>query len=114
MTNYLISQLEIKENIILDIGWSPDDVPTVYTRHHGNNKLDYVFIDGGHTIKQVQSDVQVLLPYLNDRCVIVFHDFGLYCHSTSSMLQEKYGFVNYKNYNTPFNLAGFSRGNIIL
>lgn len=114
MTNYLISKLEIQNNVVLDIGWSPDDVPSIYKKHYSDHKIDYAFIDGGHSVKQIDEDVRVLLPYLSDNSVIVFHDFLCVGNDTIDLVNKQCGFNNFKDYQTLYQLAAFSRGNIIL
>lgn len=114
MTSYLSSKLGISNHLVLDVGWSPDDVPTSYVKHHGNNKLDYAFIDGGHTQKQIDEDVKVLLSFLSENAVIVFHDSDSNGSNTIDLIKNYYGFVNYRDYKTEFNLSAYSRGNISL
>jgi hypothetical protein len=39
----------------LEIGWSPDDTGTIIDRTFGTTKLDFAFIDGGHTQAQIDA-----------------------------------------------------------
>lgn len=114
MTNYLISKLGIQNNVTLDIGWSPDDIPGIYSKHYNNQKIDYAFIDGGHTVEQIDADVRVLLPHLSENSIIAFHDFQCVGPETISLVNNQYGFNNFKNYNTMYQLAAYSRGNMTL
>lgn len=114
MTKYLSHVLGIENNLILDIGWSPDDVPTSYIKHHGKNKLDYAFIDGGHSPEQIDADVKCLLPFMGENVVIVFHDSLCMSKNTINLIVDHYGFVGYKDYQTKFHLTAFSKGNIVL
>lgn len=113
MTNYLISKLGIEKYVVLDIGWSPDDVPSIYKKHYGDQKIDYAFIDGGHSVDQIDADVQVLLPHLSDNAVIFFHDYLCVGNHTIELVKQN-GFSNFKDYKTLYQLTAYSRGNITL
>ncbi len=67
-------------NVRLIIGFSPQDTPKAV---HPDilKKLkgyDLVFIDGKHTNGQMVKDFVGLIPFLSPRCVVAFHDVGLY------------------------------------
>jgi predicted O-methyltransferase YrrM len=109
MANSLITSLGISDNVSLEIGWSPDDTGTIIEKNFGNNKLDFAFIDGGHTEAQIDADVRVILPYLSDNCILLFHDH-MDVSDTTKIFIKNNGFENEKNYHTGFNLWGYSRG----
>ena len=52
------------------VGLSPNDVQKVI----GERKIDFVFIDGGHFGEQPTKDFLAVLPYLSDKCAVLFHD----------------------------------------
>jgi len=52
------------------VGLSPNNVPEVI----GERKIDFVFIDGGHFGEQPTKDFLAVLPYLSDKCAVLFHD----------------------------------------
>jgi len=59
------------ENVIdFKVGLSPNDVPKVI----GERKIDFAFIDGGHFGDQPTKDFLAVLPYLSDKCAVLFHD----------------------------------------
>ena len=106
----MINNNNLSEIVSLEIGWSPDDVPSILNKHFQNTKLDFAFIDGGHSFEQIQADVNVILNYLNDDSIIFFHDHHCVSDTTISFIKEN-GFVNYINYNTGFDLWAYSKGN---
>lgn len=110
MASNLINNNNLSEIVSLEIGWSPDDVPSILNKHFQNTKLDFAFIDGGHSFEQIQADVNVILNYLNDDSIIFFHDHGCVSDTTISFIKEN-GFVNFINYNTGFDLWAYSKGN---
>ena len=52
------------------VGLSPNNVPEVI----GERKIDFAFIDGGHFGEQPTKDFLAVLPYLSDKCAVLFHD----------------------------------------
>ena len=71
---YLIEYFRLKDTVIPEVGWSPDDVGTIINRNT-TGKLDFVFLDGGHFIHQILQDVDAIRPHLDEKFVFVFHDF---------------------------------------
>jgi predicted O-methyltransferase YrrM len=94
------------------VGWSPDDVPSAIESSGIHLPLDFAFIDGGHSHEQIIADVNAVLPYLKDECMILFHDWN---EVRREHLQEKLdltckGFTVIKQYPTMFGLCAYSRG----
>jgi len=58
-------------NIVLLLGKSEDMVPSL-----GNRFFDVVWIDGCHNYSAVKMDIEVALPKLKDKGIMVFHDWG--------------------------------------
>ena len=110
MAKALIEVLGITDNVALEIGWSPDDTGTIIERTFGSTKLDFAFIDGGHTQAQIDADVKAVFPYLADDCILLFHDHVDVSEDTKQFIREN-GFTNEKNYHTGFNLYAYSKGN---
>jgi predicted O-methyltransferase YrrM len=110
MAKNLIEVLGISDNVILEIGWSPDDTDSIIKKNFGDNKLDFAFIDGGHSQAQIDADVKVVFPYLADDCILLFHDHIDVSEDTKQFIRNG-GFLNEKNYHTGFNLYGYARGN---
>lgn len=111
MVNALISSLELTDEVIPVVGWSPRDINYIITNNTESSKFDFFFIDGGHTDSQVLADTEVLLPYMKEDCLLIYHDFtpdvkeNLY----QNINLEDLGFT-FKQYNTPFSLCMYSRG----
>lgn len=38
--------------------------------------VDFIFVDGGHSVEDVTGDIAAWLPHLKLGCVIVFHDYS--------------------------------------
>ena len=110
MAKKLIEVLGISDTVALEIGWSPDDTGGIIERTFGSNKLDFAFIDGGHTQAQIDADVKAVYPYLADDAILLFHDHVDVSEDTKAFIRER-GFVNEKNYHTGFNLYAYSKGN---
>ena len=110
MANALINALGITDNVSLEVGWSPDDTGGIIQRTFGDTKLDFAFIDGGHTQAQIDADVKAVLPYLADDCILLFHDHVDVSEETKEFIRYN-GFINEKNYHTGFNLYAYSKGN---
>jgi hypothetical protein len=110
MASALINQLGIDDNVKLEIGWSPDNTTELILGNFGNTKLDFAFIDGGHTQAQIDADVKVVLPHLADDSILLFHDHVDVSEETKEFIRYN-GFINEKNYHTGFNLYAYSRGN---
>jgi predicted O-methyltransferase YrrM/ubiquinone/menaquinone biosynthesis C-methylase UbiE len=110
MAKALIEVLGITDNVALEIGWSPDDTGSIIDRTFGTTKLDFAFIDGGHTQAQIDADVKAVLPYLADDCILLFHDHVDVSEETKEFIRYN-GFINEKNYHTGFNLYAYSKGN---
>jgi predicted O-methyltransferase YrrM len=113
MASNLVKALDLSENVFLEIGWSPTDVPSAITKHFGNSKLDFAFIDGGHSEEQIHADVNVILQFMDDNCIMFFHDHQCVSGKTIDFIKSV-GFNNFVNYNTPFNLWAYSRGNKLI
>lgn len=109
MANALIKHLSLEDTVTTEIGWSPDDVPSIIEKNFGNTKLDFAFIDGGHSFEQIHADVNVVLPYLSEDSIIIFHDYGASSPQTTQLLDVE--FTQFKRYSTHFDLAMYARGN---
>ena len=71
--NHLIKHFGLEDHVVTEVGWSPNNTEEVIKKHL-TDKIDFVFIDGGHFPDQVIKDVEVLLPLLADKYLIAFHD----------------------------------------
>jgi predicted O-methyltransferase YrrM len=70
---YLVEYFRLKNIIKVEVGYSPDDIATVLSKHI-DNKLDFVFIDAGHYPEQLIKDLAGIIPFLDDEYVIALHD----------------------------------------
>lgn len=41
-----------------------------------NEKINFLFIDGGHSYEAVKADIDSWLPKLNSGAAVIFHDYG--------------------------------------
>ena len=72
--NYLIEHFRLKDVVTPDIGWSPEDTGTVIARNT-TKKIDFVFLDAGHFPEQVKKDLNVIKSFLDEKYMIVLHDY---------------------------------------
>lgn len=112
MANKLIRYLNLEDIVFTEVGWSPDVVPSVIEKHFTTSKLDFAFIDGGHSVEQIHADVLSVLPFLGEDCIVIFHDYNAVGSETIHLLNG--GFTSFKDYETHFRLAMFARGHKIL
>jgi predicted O-methyltransferase YrrM len=92
------------DNVTLEVGWSPTDVP----RALDGQRLDLVFIDGGHTQEQITLDTQSVIPYLNpEKHIIFYHD----SHCNGPDIHEFWSSKGYKHnvYGTVYNLISYEK-----
>jgi predicted O-methyltransferase YrrM len=94
----------------IEIGWSPDDVSSIMNKNFGQNKLDFVFIDGGHEHKQIIADLNVIFPYVGDDCVLAFHDYRWFSDEILQLIKSN-GFTTFKDYKTNYAFAAYVKGN---
>tara|TARA_R110000796_G_scaffold2291_2_gene9103 strand:- start:712 stop:1419 length:708 start_codon:yes stop_codon:yes gene_type:complete len=113
MAKSLVNNLNLNDRIILEIGWSPDDIPAIYKNNFQNQKLDILFLDGGHSEKQIYLDITHMMRYLDIESIIFFHDHHCVGKDTKRFLLEN-GFNQFKLYKTEFDLAAYARGNKII
>lgn len=53
---------------------------TTYNFEHLYNKIDFIFIDGGHTKEIINSDTKNAFRMLSDNGIIIWHDFNSKIH----------------------------------
>jgi predicted O-methyltransferase YrrM len=70
---HLIKTFDLSNHLFPEIGWSPDDTERS-VRKHFNDPLDFVFIDAGHFESQMIKDINAVLPLLDKKYLMVFHD----------------------------------------
>jgi len=69
----LIAKYQLQNILVPVVGWTPDNVAENIEANF-TDKLDYVFIDGGHTPTQLIKDIAAVLPYTNNNTHWLFHD----------------------------------------
>jgi predicted O-methyltransferase YrrM len=90
--NHLIKHFGLEDHVITEVGWSPNNTEEVIKKHL-TDKIDFVFIDGGHFPDQVIKDVEVLIPMLADKYLIAFHDNypQVFDHKVNDFLMRNFG-----------------------
>lgn len=71
---FLINHFKLQNHVFPEIGWSPNDITRLITKHL-KSKIDFIFYDGGHFDHQLVKDIEVIQPLLAENFVIAFHDF---------------------------------------
>jgi len=113
LANKMLIALNLSEYAELHIGWSPKDTNSILQKTHGDNKLDFAFIDGGHTPEQVILDLHEIMDRFNNNALILFHDYGCVGEDSKKFMQNM-GFHKFMNYQTKFGLVAHARGSIVL
>jgi len=88
---FLIDTFDLHDIIIPVVGWSPDDTADAITSVFGEEKLDFVFIDALHYDEAVIADVNSVLPFLDDRYAIFFHDVHCFSENVEKFLVDTFG-----------------------
>lgn len=78
---------ELKLNIELKIGRSPEDVPKVAD----GQKFDYIFIDAEHTDEALERDLDAIKPFLNDKYFLLIHDFHCFGNNILTKIKNEFG-----------------------
>lgn len=112
MASKLIEHFEIQNHVDIKIGWSPTDTGKIIEEVHGSNKLDFAFIDGGHSAEQIQYDTEKIIEYSDEDCILFFHDHFSLAGETIIFL-HKNGFKFMENFRTKFNLCMYGRGKFL-
>lgn len=87
-TRFLLEQYELTNVVFTELGWSPRDTSACLKKHFDfNQKLDFVFIDGGNFPEQVIRDIESITPFLADKYIILFHDFAPHIFDGSVMFR---------------------------
>ena len=61
-------------NFIVEYGYSPQNNRDIIGKHFGDEKIDFVFIDGLHTNEQLLKDFYGVLDYVHENTIFLFHD----------------------------------------
>jgi predicted O-methyltransferase YrrM len=95
-------KLEMNDIIDYVIGISPTDILKIFK----NRKVDIAFIDGGHFGDQPTKDFLGILPFLEQKCVVFFHDNNqnTFVENAIKVAEENFG-NKALNLNTKYNLT---------
>jgi predicted O-methyltransferase YrrM len=107
--NYAISnrdKLGMKDVIEYKIGISPSDLSVILD----NQKIDVAFIDGGHFGEQPTKDFLGILPFLEEKCIVFFHDNNQnqFVKNAIKIAENEFG-TKALNLNTKYNLTIIGR-----
>jgi hypothetical protein len=89
--NYLIDRYGLEDNLVPVMGWSPQDVPWAMERVFGGAPLDVFFCDGGHSDEFAMRDLKAVLPFLNNRRAVFFHDWHMLSENFHAQAQNLLG-----------------------
>jgi predicted O-methyltransferase YrrM len=74
-TQFLINHYKLQDTVFPEVGWSPRDTGQIIKKHFTpDEKLDFLFLDGGHFPEQIAKDLEGIVPYLSKKSIVVFHD----------------------------------------
>jgi predicted O-methyltransferase YrrM len=90
--SHLVNFFGLNDHVKLEVGWSPDDVGSILEKNNVD-KLDFVFLDGGHFPDQIIKDIGAFYPYLSEKNIVVLHDVmpDSYTSEVLDFIQEKFG-----------------------
>ena len=60
-------------------------------RYYENRSLDFAFLDGDHTEKMVDQDIELLLPKVRKGGLLVFHDYGGHYRGVKKAVNKVFG-----------------------
>lgn len=113
--NYLIEYFRLKEIVYPTIGWSPNDLVKSISSFP-NSSFDFVFLDGGHSPKQIILDLKAIYPFLAKEYVFVFHDYfdQVFTNEVKNLIIELFGTEPTMVLNLPYgdNLAVIYKKNL--
>ena len=76
------SKLEVSDvNIHLYKGDTRETIPE-FTKSHSDLKMDFIYIDGGHSFENIETDWNNVQPLINARTTIIFDDYNEYTNAT--------------------------------
>lgn len=73
-TKWLIKHFGLENTVYPTVGWSPEDTEKNIASVIGDDKLDFVFIDGQHSEEAIHKDFLSIVKRLADKYIILFHD----------------------------------------
>lgn len=90
--NYLIEHFRLQNTVYPTIGWSPRDV-IESMKSFPNHSFDFVFLDGGHSPRQVILDINAIFPMLDKEFIFVFHDYfgNVYTDEVKEVINKLFG-----------------------
>jgi predicted O-methyltransferase YrrM len=93
-------------------GSSPEDVPTTLAALDVK-QLDFVFVDGLHTNDQLILDVRSVMPYLDQKSVVLLHDVEYWnLHEAVSVISRETGLDAHLLLRTPSGVVVLCRDNV--
>lgn len=93
LTNHIANEEGF--NTIVEYGFSPQNTKEIVEKHFGNEKIDFVFIDGLHTNEQLLKDFYGVLDFCHKETLFLYHD-------VINWKMEK-AFMEIKDYLTNYN-----------
>lgn len=99
---YLLRTFGLNKVVTPKIGWSPSDVERIVKSVHGEDKLDFVFLDAFHSDEALLKDYLAIEPFIADRFVMFVHDIHCFSPETLAVVGRK---GSWHNFNTAYGLA---------
>jgi predicted O-methyltransferase YrrM len=88
--NKIIEKYELQDILYPEVGWSPDDTEDRIRDVFGE-PLQFAFIDALHTDEAMIEDLRAVLPLLDHKFVIFFHDTHCFKEKARNFVLEKLG-----------------------
>lgn len=90
---FLTQKYGLQDTLFAEVGWSPDDTQPNLKKHYNleTEKLDFVFIDGGHWDEAGIRDIKSVLPFIGNKCTFFFHDSNWFGEPVHQLLKDNFG-----------------------
>ena len=89
--NFLRQHFGLEDVVFPHVGWSPTNTEEVIRGIHGDEKLDFIFIDALHYDEPFMADVKSVLPFLADKYAIFFHDVHCFSDAAKQFIVDTFG-----------------------
>ena len=87
----LVKHFQLEDTFIPEIGWSPENVGSIYAKHFAEDKLDYAFIDALHTNEAVMKDLTAIAPLMDTKHCIFLHDSMVFSQEVKDLCKRLFG-----------------------
>lgn len=88
---HLICHFDLTDVVTPTIGWSPTDTADVIRSVHGDEKLDFAFVDALHYDEAVIRDIEAIRPFLAPSHILFLHDVHCFGDPVKDYITNTFG-----------------------